>query len=121
METIKARFVGGPRHNEIIECSRLPAMYFAVPIDPPSLYELHRYDRLDKYEPLFKQTTYYLHRFVSEGGARFAQYIHESELDAGQPKRSTFTDPSLPPLPDDVEREFWYRLVRAYCRAVATK
>ena len=102
MKTVKARFVGGPWHNRVEEVSRLMDIAveeFAHGLTLPTL------------EPTkVIRTRYVLYAFVSEGGAEFLQYVHESECKDGQPLPWTYTDNAFPDLPDEIAGPFLYRL-----------
>lgn len=109
-DTIKARFVGGPKHNELLTCNRLSYIRVAErrPLTlayfsgPPEIVE-----------DAFRATEYRLCGFVSEGGARFEQYIHESLIHNGTPDRCTYAEPELPAMPGECFSFFAMRLVLA--------
>lgn len=86
---IKARFVGGPKHNEVIECEGSP---IAVVAGQQSFKAMLRATD-DLIEDTLKLSHYRLLRFVSEGGARWSQYVHESLLVSGEPDRRTYAPP----------------------------
>lgn len=108
METIKARFVGGPWHNEVKDVSRLPEIRHFVEIGDRSI--IGSYYAKDHY---FETQSYRLQRFVSEGGAKFRQYIHESLIRDGEPVPSSYVDAELPELPREMFWSFLDRLLGA--------
>ena len=105
--TIKARFVGGPLHNRVMECARLPVFKVPICTKVVSIWETS----LVPHESTFEQREYRLCGFVSEGGAKFSQYVYENYIVDGAPDRVTYTDSELPKLPDEYFWRFLDRLV----------
>jgi hypothetical protein len=118
-EYIKARFVGGPRHNEVIECARLPCIRAIERVNQQSLAAaIASPNALLDPDVSFRTTEYRLFRFVSEGGSKWAQYVHESQIENGDPRRSTYAEAELPKMPVDDELEFHGRLLAAWMRSI---
>lgn len=92
--TIKARFVGGPWHNEVREV-RESHVVFVAEQPKIDLWKIPSADELIDLEPIRKHL-YHLMKFVSDGGAKYFQYIHESLVRGGVPCRTAYTDPPLP-------------------------
>ena len=93
-ETIKLRFVGGSRHNDVIECSKPPVIYFPKPVAAGLFLE---WPPAVAYAPAFESESYFLFEFPSEGGARFWQYVHESLIVDGVPSRESYVEPEALP------------------------
>ena len=110
-DTIKARFVGGPWHNRVVEVRSLNAIEVPSPVRDTSVFDAcpHPYS-----VTAYKSEAYLLCRFVSEGGSPFCQYIHQSLMNGTTPRRTTYTDPPLF-VPDVLFRQFTTRLVMAAC------
>ena len=111
-EYIKARFVGGQRHNQVIEVPRLNIIQSAK-LTQVAVASITRAEL--EYEPPSIEE-YRLERFVSEGGAQFRQYIHESLLKSGKPPAWTFSEAGMPRLPIGWHAEFCKRLQAAVKR-----
>lgn len=112
-DTIKARFVGGPKHNDVIEVSRLHEIRVAV--QTRSFAEMLAWtDNQQIAQDSYRCESYRLCRFVSEGSAYYAQYIHESLMQRGEPARETYRDAEFPRMPAAYFDLFALRLIRAF-------
>jgi hypothetical protein len=105
--TIKARFVGGCLHNQILRVRRLihvdhippQPINFDFSLAPESIPVEH----------------YQLYLFVSENGAKFVQYIHESLIASdGSIDPRAFIEAKLPTMPDRITRKFDKRMAALY-------
>lgn len=114
---IKARLVGGARHNEIIECARLYRIDFPVSLKSLCLADLMREEPQDHNGIMWRKESYFLCRLVSAGGAGYSEYIHESLMEGGSPQPHVLDEPLFPPLPDRLLFRFYDGLFNAFARS----
>jgi hypothetical protein len=104
---IKARFVGGPKHNEVVETDGWPA----ITVVEPTPFKVMLDAPLDVFEDTRKISHYRLMRFVSEGGARWMQYIHESLIVKNEPDHRTYAPPE-PLFIGPQLADYWFTMQR---------
>ena len=91
------RFVGGPWHNEVRWVELRWRIDVHVPVQDPFQSSWFWSKDVPFDEPLHRRETYMLCRFVSEGGAPFRQYIHQSLICRdGAPMTEAYIDKTLP-------------------------
>jgi hypothetical protein len=114
-ETIKARFVGGPWHNEIKLVPRMATLKIREP-ESVSTASILNYLKLNK--ETFETTDYLLFHFVTEGGAEWYQYVHQSLVHNGtEAEPWTYCDDvEFPILPGKVYDRFLNWLVKVKIR-----
>lgn len=73
----KIRFVGGPWHNRIVHVQLRDRIMVHDP-KPLELVEIWKLAEGPSKRDIIKTECYTLHKYVSDRGARYLQYIHES-------------------------------------------
>ncbi len=88
---MRIRFVGGPRHNRILEVGPKPNdVWHVVVQDSHTIEDLSLEPGCG---PLWRRESYHLHRFSTPSGTKYQQYVHESLIGPnGRPHPSAYKE-----------------------------